>query len=455
MEEDAGPGDTPVGVTIDSYGVITVAEDAQLQENNDIKVIATYQGRDYMAIFTVSKAIAGKTPIILQFDNQNRMIPCDPDGNPKPGQLPVAIQATLYRGLAPLAEGVQWGLAGTPAGISINQNGLITVTAITAASNEYTVLAVWRGETFTAILRITKSNDGAVGPLGPQGDPAPHYLGKTLTPGGNTGLVVIQIGTTTQTVQAHTGDWVAYVGETAGLWAKGMCMRWNGGAWEQVSPTAEPALYMEALMDLTEGAPNGVFTSIFCRVIGAQQALIDTIMARVLTMTGDGVIQSEGFTGVDGDVPGFMLRARDGRIEANNGIFKNLTAVTTNTFDIVSGGKGYLPIGFVYLQLRGQPDPNTLFVGTWENISHQYSGLFFRVSGGNAAAFGQDQGMNIQSHNHSYTKNNFAALWYDSGNQGRSALWGDLKNGSSSTGNTGGNETRPVNSTIQIWKRTA
>jgi hypothetical protein len=72
-------------------------------------------------------------------------------------------------------------------------------------------------------------------------------------------------------------------------------MRWNSGTWEQVSPTAEPALYMEALMDLTEGAPNDVFTSIFCRVIGAQQALIDTIMARVLTMTGDGVIRSGRF----------------------------------------------------------------------------------------------------------------------------------------------------------------
>jgi hypothetical protein len=144
--------------------------------------------------------------------------------------------------------------------------------------------------------------------------------------------VVIQIGTTTQTVQAHTGDWVAYVGENAGLWAKGMCMRWNGGAWEQVSPTAEPALYMEALMDLTEGAPNGVFTSIFCRVIGAQQALIDTLMARVLTMAGDGVIQSEGFTGVDGNVKGYRLTARNGRIEANHGVFKDIDIFGTSTF---------------------------------------------------------------------------------------------------------------------------
>jgi hypothetical protein len=115
-------------------------------------------------------------------------------------------------------------------------------------------------------------------------------------------------------------------------WRKGYLYRWNGADWEEIDPVKETAPYMEALMDLTEGAPDGRFTAIFCRVIGAQQALIDTLMARVLTMTGDGVIQSEGFTGIDGNVKGYRLTARNGRIEANHGVFKDIDIFGTSTF---------------------------------------------------------------------------------------------------------------------------
>jgi hypothetical protein len=35
------------------------------------------------------------------------------------------------------------------------------------------------------------------------------------------------------------GDWVAYLGGTAGIWAKGLCMRWTGVSWEAIPIEAD------------------------------------------------------------------------------------------------------------------------------------------------------------------------------------------------------------------------
>ena len=57
-----------------------------------------------------------------------------------------------------------------------------------------------------------------------------------------------------------------------------------------------------------------------------------------------------------------------------------------------------IPIGFIYVQLSGQSDPNTLWPNTeWNNISKNYSGLFFRAEGGNSASFGQIQNEQARS----------------------------------------------------------
>lgn len=58
-----------------------------------------------------------------------------------------------------------------------------------------------------------------------------------------------------------------------------------------------------------------------------------------------------------------------------------------------------LPIGYVYFQLPGKDDPSTMnLAGTWENISTQYAGDFFRVEGGDALAFnGGQQGDTIRN----------------------------------------------------------
>ncbi|KAJ6649710.1 Lithostathine-2, partial [Pseudolycoriella hygida] len=57
--------------------------------------------------------------------------------------------------------------------------------------------------------------------------------------------------------------------------------------------------------------------------------------------------------------------------------------------------KNPVPIGFIYVQLPDQPEPFSLWPRTqWENISSTYAGLFFRVLGGNSAAFGETQSEN-------------------------------------------------------------
>jgi hypothetical protein len=54
-----------------------------------------------------------------------------------------------------------------------------------------------------------------------------------------------------------------------------------------------------------------------------------------------------------------------------------------------------IPIGFIYSQLPGQPEPKTICpTFQWSDKSSQYSGLFFRVLGGNSARFNAIQDEN-------------------------------------------------------------
>lgn len=129
-----------------------------------------------------------------------------------------------------------------------------------------------------------------------------------------------------------------------------------------------------------------------------------------------------------------------------------------------------MPVGAIYVQFSGQSDPTSLFGGTWENISSQYAGLFFRSEGGNAAAFGSTQGHGapdisgyVDSVMHWQTPGYGGAFyaggaqsgqnWYQSGSYQCAYQHSFVASRSNSTYTA--NEVRPVNSTIRIWKRTA
>lgn len=134
-----------------------------------------------------------------------------------------------------------------------------------------------------------------------------------------------------------------------------------------------------------------------------------------------------------------------------------------------------MPVGSVYVRFKGQPAPNTLWGGTWQNISSQYAGEFFRAEGGDAAPFGQSQAEGLP---------NITGQWYLSNSYsgksfgGTGAGIGSLRSIGKenvydlSVGNTinidygldldasrssdiygKSSHNTPKNSTVQIWKR--
>lgn len=151
------------------------------------------------------------------------------------------------------------------------------------------------------------------------------------------------------------------------------------------------------------------------------------------------------------------------------------------------------PIGVIYTQYPQQKSPQEIFPNTvWEEL--KYDGAFFRASGGNAAAFIEKSGVlskqeqSIQSHKHDFSwagehshgvtdpgHSHGYELGVDDGGNGHggertgrhfsnastySATTGISVNSatisiSGTTESTGGNEIRPENFTIRIWKRTA
>lgn len=150
----------------------------------------------------------------------------------------------------------------------------------------------------------------------------------------------------------------------------------------------------------------------------------------------------------------------------------------TNAFlDLVSDiASAQLPIGFVYRQLSGTDDPDTLGMsGTWEDITDNYAGEFFRAAGGDADSFSSssitEQGFAMQGHYHeiavisSVSAGNAYPL-SDDGDDTAVAARGTADTVASSrvqdptTDGTNGtpvtdSETRPVNSAITIWQKTA
>lgn len=185
-------------------------------------------------------------------------------------------------------------------------------------------------------------------------------------------------------------------------------------------------------------------------------------------------ITIEKTAGDDGQVIG----KEDGKVKWVNVIDINNKAI----IDLV------WPIGVLYTQYPQQKSPQELFPNTtWEEVN--YDGAFFRASGGNAAAFnGGKQEQSIQSHNHGFSwsgshshgvtdpgHSHSYELGVDDGGPGSggertirhfsnastySATTGISVNSatvsiSGTTGSAGGNETRPANYTIRVWKRTA
>lgn len=152
----------------------------------------------------------------------------------------------------------------------------------------------------------------------------------------------------------------------------------------------------------------------------------------------------------------------------------NDSSIATTAWVNSKLGKSIMPVGAVYVQFANQPDPTSLFGGTWSNISNSYAGLFFRAEGGAAAAFGGSQNGGLPGiygkfqlrDNVGYTGGfeQFEGAIYGENQVDRrircdSGVYGNytvrLNASRSSILYGAANEVRPINSTIRIWKRTA
>ncbi|MCL2765788.1 MAG: DUF3672 domain-containing protein, partial [Treponema sp.] len=158
----------------------------------------------------------------------------------------------------------------------------------------------------------------------------PRYIGKTSSIGTSTGIANIQIsGSTIRAVQAQRGDWVAYIGPNSGIWETGLLMSWTGFAWEQVNPdnSDNTHLYMGALKDIFEGAPNARYSVAFIKTLFAQTIFADLLKTYNIRLERkqidgqwrEGTIQSDNFT--ENGTDGFRIR-HNGDVEFRNGKFK-------------------------------------------------------------------------------------------------------------------------------------
>jgi excisionase family DNA binding protein len=130
-----------------------------------------------------------------------------------------------------------------------------------------------------------------------------------------------------------------------------------------------------------------------------------------------------------------------------------------------AAGKSPFPVGGVYFQLPGQPSPDTLFTGTWADVSADYAGAFFRAAGGNASAFGAGaQADALKAHFHAYgtrtinvAVNEGSAIQGGGSDHGLDRVTNNLgvrgPTDPGSGADVGAVETRPLNHTMRIWKR--
>lgn len=126
-----------------------------------------------------------------------------------------------------------------------------------------------------------------------------------------------------------------------------------------------------------------------------------------------------------------------------------------------------LPVGSVYLQLKGQAAPSSLFGGTWTDVTGSYANRYFAAAG-DRLAFGTDYSDGLPNITggagvvtDSLTGYVNGAFYISSGNLGdytshRNGTYAITMNAARSSGIYGAaGFVRPATSVIKIWQRTA
>jgi len=124
-----------------------------------------------------------------------------------------------------------------------------------------------------------------------------------------------------------------------------------------------------------------------------------------------------------------------------------------------------IPIDFLYTQFPGQSSPQELWPNmNWNEVTKEYSGLFFRAEGGESLPFGQTQQANQSYISDVYYNGCYFSGWSGSAHCDthkntslKQENWVDVSSGSRVPRNltfyTTRGEVRPKNTAIRIFKR--
>ena len=314
-------------------------------------------------------------PVYLTLSPQTKILDCDSDGNILTGLLPFTSQAALFKwnfrvpvvgdiehfpgtdgdifdpmpgDFFPTTQDIIFSLTGAPEGVSIDDEGVITVRADAALEDEHsiTVQAEYEGLVYSSVLFIqVKKRVGEA-----------KYLGTIETLPQNNAEVFIIKGPVQGRVRAVQSNYVLAVASgTVGdhTWKAGRVYQWTGIAWEYREPENHSDLYIICFKDgldvpeLTQDM--GWFGAVFAKLLVVQQAFIEELQTKLIQVE-NGIFGGPRFTKnakgqlVDNGAAlnGFKLGADgrliasnadiSGRIVAKEGEFTGKISATTGSF---------------------------------------------------------------------------------------------------------------------------
>jgi len=155
--------------------------------------------------------------------------------------------------------------------------------------------------------------------------------------------VVGRIDGTINGVQMNLDDWIWYAGPS-GVWSSQYVYQWTSTGWQlRPRPSQNVTygwLYVDAMSSITEGAPLGMFSDVFCKALVAEVAFIANLFAQTIILRSpNGRIQSENYQ--VGKL-GFTLEP-DGSVEFNVGKFRGHIEAASGTFHgRIEGQEGYI-----------------------------------------------------------------------------------------------------------------
>jgi hypothetical protein len=292
------------------------------------------------------------TPIWLWLSQADVSLATDGDGNALSALFPVTVQARLFKWNSALA-GAAFSMTGAPSGVTINSNGVITVSAgaALAQTNNITVRAAYQGGEYSAALSITKSLNYS----------APRYLGTVRELQTASAAATIIKGPVTGTVSARQGDYVLTISAAAGA-ASGSVFQWDGAAWKYRPMDGYTSLYTSCFKDgLDAIADNNTqwFGAVIAKKLMAVEALIEELQSEVITLKNGGMIKSSNYDAAapESSRQGFALR-HDGYLEAvngkfNNGVFKDMTITGNLEMKVKLGSSGQAQHGQITSSVGG------------------------------------------------------------------------------------------------------